>query len=396
MKHAPAALTLAALLSVGCGDSDRTYSIEEVREDRAPEIQRGRGRNDLQRLGLEKRPNANPHGANPHGGDPHGGAMGGAKPGAPAIAYDLPDGWKELPPKQFRDANFTLQRDPSVECFLTIMGGSGGGLQGNIVRWRGQMGLEAPTDDEIARLPKIKLFGADATLIEMTGTYTGRRGGPKENYGFLGAFMEVPGAALTLKMTGPAEAVTQEKDNFIKLAASFRRNQAHGGHGHGATRKPDAGSDGIGAGMATGKSGFSWEVPAGWTKGPEKGMRVVTMHPGGNKMAACYVAMMAGDAGGRDNNVNRWFDEIGMPPLKPAEVEKLERVAMLGGEGVLVEGYGDFSGTGAPPQKDAGLLGVVCILQGRAVFVKFIGPRELVKREKDNFLAFAGSLKQGK
>jgi len=394
MNKAPVAPLIAALILVGCGNSDRTYTIEEVHADRTPDIPRGAGQSDLQRLNLDRVPGG-PHGGAQHGGDPHGGmgAGGREQPTGPTFAWDLPQGWKELPPRKFRDANFTLERDPSVECFLTIMSGGGGGLAGNVNRWRGQMKQPALKPEEIDRLPRVKMFGGDATLVELTGTYIGRGGAAKEDYGFFAIYLERPGTAITLKMTGPAAVVIQEKDNFIKVAGSLRLDAGHGSHDDGAGQKPTAGSDGIGAGMASGASGFTWKTPKGWTKGRERSMRIVTLHPEGNKDAQCYIAMMGGDGGGLDNNVNRWLDQVGAPPRKPAEISSLPTIDMLGAKGVLIESYGNFSGIGAEAKKGAGLLGIVCLLQGRAVFVKFIGPADLVKREKENFVAFSRSLR---
>jgi len=396
MKTVPAALLFAASLLVACGDSDSTYNIEEVRGDRGAEIPRGAGRSDSQRLGLNRM-----GGANPHGGNAPGGAT---QPAAPTFKWDLPPGWKELPRKQFRDANFTLERDPSVECFLTIMPGGGGGMSGNVNRWRGQMEQPALTPEQINDLPKVKMFGRDATLVELTGSFVGRGGAAKEDYGFLALYLELPGTTLTLKMTGPSEVVTQEKTNFIRLASTLRLDSAHGATGGahgtapdaGAPQTPPSGSDGIASGMASGKSGFVWDTPKGWTPGRGSSMRVVTLHPGGNKDAQCYVAMMGGDGGGLDMNVNRWLDQVGAAARKPAEIAKLPTIEMLGGKGVLVESYGNFSGMGAEAKKGAGLLGIICLLDGRAVFVKFIGPADLVKREKDNFLAFSRSLRMEK
>jgi hypothetical protein len=103
--------------------------------------------------------------------------------------------------------------------------------------------------------------------------------------------------------------------------------------------------------------------------------------------------MMGGSAGGIDMNVNRWLDQVGNPALKPAEISQLPKIDVLGAKGVLIESYGTYSGMGDESKKGAGLLGIVCMLDGRAVFVKFIGPADLVKREKDNFIAFSRSLR---
>jgi len=390
MKSALALSLLAALLLVACGESDRNYTIDEVRTDRAPQIPKGPGPMDRQRLFLGQRPGSNPHGpGGPGGSMPGGSSMG----GAPKFEWDLPDGWKTLPPKQFRDANFTLARDSAVECFLTVMAGGGGGLERNLTRWRGQMGQAAMSAAEVKALPTVAMLSREAILIELSGTFSG-----KNDYGFLAAYLEQPGQTLTLKMTGPAALVAEEKDNFLKLAASLRVDATHGSagpHGGAQSRTP-TGSDGIGSGMATGKSGFVWDTPNGWTAGRERNMRIVTLHPEGSKDAQCYVSMFNGDGGGLDLNVNRWLDQVGGAQLKSAEIAKLPTIDMLGAKGVQVESFGNFSGMGGADAKGAGLLGVICMLDGRAMFVKFIGPADLVKREKDNFLAFSRSLRPEK
>jgi len=381
---------LAALLLVACGESDRTYTIDEVRTDRSPQIPRGPGPTDRQRLGFGQRSGGNPHGA----AGPGGSAQGGAGMGAPPVfTAEVPAGWKKLPAKQFRDLNFTLERDASVQCYLTVMAGGGGGLESNLTRWRGQMSQPAMSPEEMQALPKITMFGRDATFVEMTGTFGG-----KPDYGFLAAYLDLPGSAMTLKMTGPAAVVAKEKDNFIQVAGTLRLDSSHSAaspHG-GAQSGTPAGSDGIGSGMATGKSGFIWDTPKGWTTGRERNMRIVTLHPEGNQDAQCYVSMFNGDGGGLDLNVNRWLDQVGGSQLKSTEIAQLPKIDMLGAKGVLVESYGNFSGMGGADAKSAGLLGIVCMLDGRAMFVKFIGPADLVKREKENFLAFSRSLRPGK
>ena len=398
MKTALAVSLFAALLPVACGDSDRSYTIDEVRTDRAPRIPKGASPTDVQRLGLDRARGANPHGANGPGGMGPGGPGGGPQ-AAPQFTCDVPDGWKKLPPKQFRDINFTLERDSSVACYLTVMPGGGGGLARNLTRWRGQMSQPALSPEEIQALPKVQMFGRDAVFVEMTGTFVGG----KKDYGFLAAYLELPGSALTLKMTGPAALVAAEKDNFIKVAGTLRLDADHSGaspHGGasngGANSGSAGGTDGIGSGMATGKSGFTWNVPNGWTAGRERNMRIVTLHPEGNKDAQCYVSLFNGDGGGLVLNVNRWLDQVGGAQLKSTEIAGLPTIDMLGAKGVLVESYGNFSGMGSADKKGAGLLGIVCMFDGRAMFVKFIGPADLVKREKEKFLEFSRSLRPEK
>ena len=92
MNTAPAASLIAAVLLVACGNSDRTFTIEEVRADRAPEIPSGVGRSDIQRLGLQQRG----AGGLPPGHPPGAQGAGSGQSRGPTFTCDLPEGWKKL------------------------------------------------------------------------------------------------------------------------------------------------------------------------------------------------------------------------------------------------------------------------------------------------------------
>jgi hypothetical protein len=373
---------LALLLCIACGDEERSYDIDEERLESQSRIHHGKGLSESERLGL---------GAGAaHGHDPH------SRPRT--LRWDLPTGWKVLAPEQYRDANFTLERDPSVECYLTVMSGGGGGRALNVNRWRNQMNLAPLSSDEIAELPTVPMFDRDAALVELSGSFAGRGATVQENFGFRALFLELPGTTLTLKMTGPAAVVAEEKERFLSIARSFRLVQD-------VNASPDVPVSGsvpgggpnaeIAAGMATGGSGFQWSVPAGWTQERDRRGRVVTLHPAGEPAIECYVSMMGGSGGGVELNVNRWLGQVGATELAPEEISKLPTIPMLGATGVLVESKGDFTGMAGATKQGAGLLGVVCVLRDRAVFVKLVGPAQKVAAEKDNFLALCRSLKHG-
>jgi len=100
--------------------------------------------------------------------------------------------------------------------------------------------------------------------------------------------------------------------------------------------------------------------------------------------------VMGGEAGGVGSNVNRWRDQMGQAALPAEELEKLEHLALLGGDGrmVAIEGAGAKAGTG--------LLGALVFAGTRTVFVKMTGPKEAIAKETENFKAFAQSLKEAK
>src|SRR5688572_18937213 len=72
-------------------------------------------------------------------------ATGGA---SSSLRWITPAGWSELPTSAMRVANFRVGDDERAECYLTLLGGDGGGLAANVNRWRAQMGLGALSADE--------------------------------------------------------------------------------------------------------------------------------------------------------------------------------------------------------------------------------------------------------
>ncbi|MFC1736603.1 hypothetical protein ACFL1X_10845 [Candidatus Hydrogenedentota bacterium] len=182
----------------------------------------------------------------------------------------------------------------------------------------------------------------------------------------------------------PVEKVDEEKSS----AERFGMKPA----GH-----PDTGSKnmlrGPHGGMSAG-SWLTWTTPEGWTEAPKKMMRVVTFNMGAENAVECYVSVLSGSAGGVEANVNRWRDQLGIVALTPDEVAALPTIPLLGTEAVFMEGKGTFTGMTGEGKADQALLGVVCQLPEKCIFVKMIGPADEAMKQKDNFTAFCKSIKK--
>lgn len=137
--------------------------------------------------------------------------------------YDLPSGWLALPPAQFREINLRVAGADNAECYLTTLGGGGGGLAPNVNRWCGQLKREPLTAEQIAALPTVTWMGQPAVLLDIEGEWGGMSGDASAKEWRLVGLLQVRGDKLrTLKMTGPRELLAKELENFHKLVASFR------------------------------------------------------------------------------------------------------------------------------------------------------------------------------
>ncbi|MEE8105012.1 MAG: hypothetical protein V3T86_05710 [Planctomycetota bacterium] len=279
-----------------------------------------------------------------------------------------------------REASFEIRGKPDLDCYVAK---ARGGLVPNLNRWRRQMGLSPETAEVIEALPRTRLLGRDATVVDLDGEFAGM--GAMESmkgYRMLGLILFVGEDGLFLKMTGPFAAVESEKKNFDRFAASLRV----GAHDGGATTPP----------LQRGGSGggdLSWRPPDGWEKQPDRQMRKVTYRPAGDPKAQCYVSVWPGNVGGLLMNINRWRGEAGAQPLTMAEIDLLPKTKALGRDVPLLHVEGDFRGMGGAPLSGAGLMAIFCELTGRTVTVKMTGPAALVSKEKSNFIAFCESLK---
>lgn len=345
---------VAVGLLAGCGSESGTESFSEVRTVRAPES------------GIADRSVTNPD-------------AGGTMPVRPtsdsSLEWTTPSGWTEQAPSSMRLANLGIDGEPAVECYVTRLAGAAGGLDANLNRWRTQMSLPPYTAEEIAALPTIQILGMDAVVVEMQGDYKGMSATEGQSgFALLGAVAQSDGASYFIKMTGPADVIERERNNFETFCASL-------GLG-GALVTASA--------PATSGAPFEWTAPDSWTRAADRAMRVVTYTVNG---AECYVTTLRGQAGGAAANLNRWRTQMDQPELSPAELAALVTVTVLGKASPLVEVTGAYAGMDGTRTDDAMLLGIVREDDAESVFIKMIGPKAVVLAERANFVAFCESLK---
>jgi hypothetical protein len=137
--------------------------------------------------------------------------------------WDAPPEWERRPDQQMRVVTFAPRGTTGTECYITILGGSGGGVEPNLNRWRVQMGQPPLDANGIAALETIQVLGRDAKLIEIGGHFTDMEGNKKlESAALLGIAVPIEGALLTVKMTGPNDVIAKEKDRFVAFCRSLR------------------------------------------------------------------------------------------------------------------------------------------------------------------------------
>ncbi|QDU86155.1 hypothetical protein Pla163_33040 [Planctomycetes bacterium Pla163] len=137
------------------------------------------------------------------------------------LSWIAPASWKRGGPRMMREVTFTTDASGATECYISSLGGDGGGIRSNFDRWRGQMGAEPLNDLEVAELPRIDSLGTQAILIEISGSFTGMGGEQVQDALMLGAVIALDDRTIFVKLIGPAASAAAERENFRAFLASL-------------------------------------------------------------------------------------------------------------------------------------------------------------------------------
>ena len=321
-----------------------------------------------------------------------------ATTGPSAFTFDTPPGWQQVASSQFRDPNFVIGPNGEIECYVSVLGGSGGGLLINANRWRGQMGRAEFSPEEFAALPRATVLGHEAVIVDFNGDFAGMGAEQaKPGYRLVGALIEAPDRAIFIKMTGPDAAVEAQKDNFALFAQSLRETTPTAAIEQPAQSagEPPVETETPSTEESADASGFTWTVPAGWTADAQTSpMRLVTFRFGPGGAGECYVSSLPGAAGGRLENFNRWLAQMGSEPLQESELDLQPTLFMFDEEIPMLIATGTYTGMGGESRADHVMVGAIATVGEESIFVKLIAPETVGKDNMRNFQAFCASLKK--
>lgn len=136
-----------------------------------------------------------------------------------------------------------------------------------------------------------------------------------------------------------------------------------------------------------------WTVPAGWQSRPASAMRKATfILPGSSagEQAELAVTAFPGDVGGNLANVNRWRQQLQLPPIPAGELGSALTHVDAGSLHIdIAELLGPAPADGKPRIR---VLGAIVPFNGATWFFKLTGPDALVAAKKPEFLAFVQTL----
>ncbi len=345
--------------------------------------------------------------------------------GSNLFTWVLPKGWEQTAGKGFRLASFHLSNDAkAIDGSIVNLAGAAGGLEGNLRRWMGQIGMQT-SDDDLSRLIKnasgfkIK-SGQQGKVFDFT---TVQEQGKPADKSMIVVMVEMKDSTLFIKMTGTIATVKKNKDSFLKLAGSVAPSTGvaktkmpvikaspvadmadpHAGlnmadpHAGMNMADPHSGMDmgGMGVDMPIVEQKLlAWDIPKDWKQVGGHPMRLGTFRSASDANAFdCSVILLGGEAGGLDSNLARWVGQLGLkttPENYKTLTTKAQSMKTKGGLDVKI--YDLTVLQGSPSAK--GMMVGVLTIEASSVFVKITGTVGSLRKERESFTAFVGSLKR--
>ena len=304
----------------------------------------------------------------------------------PTVAWTTPTGWEELPPGEMRVASFSVKtNDQKADVSIIPLPGLAGGDLGNVNRWRGQVGLPAVQEEEMAKLAeKVEVAGESGQLFDQAGVSPS----DNEKSRILAVIQRRDGVAWFYKMTGSDALVAQQKPAFVAFLKSIRFLAASEQPALPPSHPPIGGKgSGKVAAPADNVAKPDWKVPAGWQESTPGPMQLAKFAAGdGDAKAEASVAMIPGDGGGALANVNRWRRQLGLDPITATDLPKQTSSLELGTTQAMV-----LDATSADKSKR---MIAASVPRGDSTwFYKLMGDAAAVAHEKEAFLKFVQSAK---
>ncbi len=218
-----------------------------------------------------------------------------------SVVWTTPQGWESVSSDQpMRLATF-LPGAGLPEVSVTAFPGDSGGMLANINRWRNQLGLGPIDEAELLRTVEMgTVEGVKVGTVDIAGA-NGQQ--------MLGAVI-VPGDGKTwfVKATGAPDVIATLKPVFRAFALSFRLK------GGAVAAEPEAGGE-VHDRLA------HWTAPSHWRADPSASSMVAAAYDASNADGGARITatVLLNDGGGLLANINRWREQIGLPPFEKLE-----------------------------------------------------------------------------
>ncbi|MFT7636874.1 MAG: hypothetical protein ACI9Y8_000639 [Candidatus Omnitrophota bacterium] len=137
-----------------------------------------------------------------------------------SMHWTAPDEWVQKEAGGMRLASFGSKASKLIDISIVTLSGSGGGLEANINRWRGQLGLEPNNGDAQAdTIDEIKVKGMPVIIVWLNGDTD--QVDARLQQSILAAVIKRGNKQYFIKLMGPSEAIALERQRLNQFLESI-------------------------------------------------------------------------------------------------------------------------------------------------------------------------------
>jgi hypothetical protein len=282
----------------------------------------------------------------------------------------VPANWEPRPLSEMRQASFLVKGEHGAvaDVSLVKLGPAAGNVLDNVNRWLGQLRQPPVTPGKLTgMIQKLPTARGEVDVVDLTGKP--EDGDASKDGRIIGAIASDEGASF-FKMRGNAALVGAEKEEFLKWIAAVRAGAGNQSPAMAQVAAPT--SD---------KPEVKWDVPPDWSPGAASAMRYASFAVPSDNVDISVVTF-PGDGGDDLGNINRWRQQLGLPP---ADANANNIVPLRTNETT----FSTIDIAGASTRTVAAWTRK----NGRTWFFKLTGPSNDVEKEKPNFVKFVQSVR---
>jgi hypothetical protein len=276
-----------------------------------------------------------------------------------------------------RQASFLVKGDNNVVADISFvsLGAPAGNVLDNVNRWLSQLGQQPITAEKLPEVSqRLTTSIGEVTIVDFAGLP--KEADPAKDGRIIAAIATTGNSTLFFKMRGNAELAEAQKSDFIKWVAAVCNGQTETRSPRMAAMPPrDAGAPQI-----------KWKTPEAWIEVTPSSMRYASFSAsdGNGSKIDISVVTFPGDGGSDADNVNRWRQQIALPPIDGSAVtSQVAPLKTADTTFLTTDIAGDKARTiAAWTRRDA-----------RVWFFKMTGPNAAVEKEKPNFVRFIESVR---
>ena len=288
-----------------------------------------------------------------------------------AVSWEASPTWNKAKAGQFLTADYTI---PDLgRLTVSQLGGDGGGLAGNVNRWRGQVNLPPMAEDKIIGQP-MSVTNSKHQMLLFNLTYDTAA---PDAEGIFAAVLPLGTETWYFKLTGPTSKLRES--GTAVFTAFLKSVRVNGGSAEQSPAPPPS------------QPKIKVIAPDGWEPGQTSSMRVASFAVKNADGASADVSVipLSGNSGSLLDNVNRWRGQIQLPPLASADDPALG-VEMDGSAGKIFITHMVSEGPVLDGKK-AAISAAILKSNGTAWFFKITGEASLVEANREKFEQFARS-----